>query len=125
MGAECGVIGTPAWLELPAETQPALTSLMPRLILEHADKIPQVLRLAKVVCVDPHRISWIRPGQVHDAPTCRPHADSQRPLASIICPAVSRSGLLCPIVSPRKSSLGALPKWSKRFACRRANLRMV
>jgi hypothetical protein len=28
----------PAWLELPAETRAALTSLMARLILEHADK---------------------------------------------------------------------------------------
>jgi hypothetical protein len=31
-------IGAPAWLELPAETRNALTSLMARLILEHADK---------------------------------------------------------------------------------------
>ena len=32
------IIGAPAWLDLPAETQNALTSLMARLILEHADK---------------------------------------------------------------------------------------
>ena len=31
-------IGAPAWLELPAETRNALTSLMARLILEHAGK---------------------------------------------------------------------------------------
>jgi hypothetical protein len=28
----------PAWLELPAETRLALTNLMTKLILEHADK---------------------------------------------------------------------------------------
>ena len=28
----------PAWLELPAETRSALTNLMTKLILEHADK---------------------------------------------------------------------------------------
>jgi hypothetical protein len=28
----------PAWLELPAETRVALTNLMTKLILEHADK---------------------------------------------------------------------------------------
>ena len=28
----------PAWSELPTETQAALTGLMTRLILEHADK---------------------------------------------------------------------------------------
>lgn len=33
-----GMIGAPAWLELPAETRNALTSLMARLILEHAGK---------------------------------------------------------------------------------------
>jgi hypothetical protein len=32
------IIGAPTWLDLPAETQNALTSLMARLILEHADK---------------------------------------------------------------------------------------
>ena len=32
------MIGAPAWLELPAETRNALTSLMARLILEHAGK---------------------------------------------------------------------------------------
>ena len=30
--------GTPAWSGLPTETQAALTNLMTRLILEHADK---------------------------------------------------------------------------------------
>jgi hypothetical protein len=35
-----GVIGAPAWLELPAETQRTLTALMTQLILEHADKSP-------------------------------------------------------------------------------------
>jgi hypothetical protein len=33
-----GMIGAPAWLELPAETRNALTSLMAGLILEHAGK---------------------------------------------------------------------------------------
>jgi hypothetical protein len=33
-----GMIGAPAWLELPGETQSTLMSLMARLILEHADK---------------------------------------------------------------------------------------
>ena len=32
------MIGAPAWLELPAETRNALTSLMAQLILEHAGK---------------------------------------------------------------------------------------
>lgn len=32
------LIGAPAWLELPAETQRALITLMARLLLEHADK---------------------------------------------------------------------------------------
>ena len=32
------VIGSPAWPELPAETQRALIRLMARLLLEHADK---------------------------------------------------------------------------------------
>ena len=31
-------VGVPAWSELPAETQRALTRLMARLVLEHADK---------------------------------------------------------------------------------------
>ena len=30
--------GTPAWSGLPTETQAALTNLMTRLILDHADK---------------------------------------------------------------------------------------
>ena len=33
-----GVIGAPAWLELPVETQNTLMSLMVRLLLEHAGK---------------------------------------------------------------------------------------
>ena len=33
-----GMIGAPVWLELPAETQSTLTSLMVRLILEYAGK---------------------------------------------------------------------------------------
>jgi hypothetical protein len=37
-GQSSVVSGAPAWPELPAETQRALTSLMARLILEHADK---------------------------------------------------------------------------------------
>jgi hypothetical protein len=37
-GQSSVVNGAPAWPELPAETQRALTSLMARLILEHADK---------------------------------------------------------------------------------------
>jgi hypothetical protein len=32
------VIGAPPWLDLPAETRGALTSLIARLILEHLDK---------------------------------------------------------------------------------------
>ena len=32
--------GMPAWSGLPTETQAALTDLMTRLILEHADKNP-------------------------------------------------------------------------------------
>jgi hypothetical protein len=32
------VIGAPGWPELPAQTQATLTSLIARLILEHADK---------------------------------------------------------------------------------------
>ena len=32
------IFGAPAWLELPAETQNTLMSLMVRLILEHAGK---------------------------------------------------------------------------------------
>jgi hypothetical protein len=37
-GQSGGLIGPPAWLELPAEVQGTLTSLMAQLILEHADK---------------------------------------------------------------------------------------
>ena len=37
-GQSSGVIGAPAWPELPAEVQGALTNLMAQLILEHADK---------------------------------------------------------------------------------------
>ena len=33
-----GIIGVPAWSELPAEVQGTLTNLMTQLILEHADK---------------------------------------------------------------------------------------
>jgi hypothetical protein len=33
-----GLIGTPAWSDLPAEVQGTLTNLMAQLILEHADK---------------------------------------------------------------------------------------
>ena len=33
-----GIIGVPAWPELPAEVQGTLTNLMAQLILEHADK---------------------------------------------------------------------------------------
>jgi len=33
-----GLIGAPAWTELPAEVQVTLTNLMAQLILEHADK---------------------------------------------------------------------------------------
>jgi hypothetical protein len=33
-----GLIGAPAWPELPAEVQGALTDLIARLILEHADR---------------------------------------------------------------------------------------
>ena len=33
-----GLIGPPAWADLPAEVQGALTNLMAQLILEHADK---------------------------------------------------------------------------------------
>lgn len=32
------VIGAPAWLELPAETQRALIKLMARLLVEYADR---------------------------------------------------------------------------------------
>jgi hypothetical protein len=35
-GPSYGAIGAPAWLELPADARAALTSLMTRLILEHA-----------------------------------------------------------------------------------------
>jgi hypothetical protein len=31
-------VGMPVWSRLPAETQAALTTLMTRLILDHADK---------------------------------------------------------------------------------------
>jgi hypothetical protein len=37
-GQSGGLIGPPAWPELPAEVQGTLTSLMAQLILEHADK---------------------------------------------------------------------------------------
>jgi hypothetical protein len=37
-GQSSGVIGAPAWPELPAEVQGMLTNLMAQLILEHADK---------------------------------------------------------------------------------------
>ena len=37
-GQSSGVIGAPAWPELPAEVQDTLTDLMVQLILEHADK---------------------------------------------------------------------------------------
>ena len=33
----CALVGTPAWQDLPAATQTALTSLMAQLILEHAE----------------------------------------------------------------------------------------
>jgi hypothetical protein len=33
-----GLIGAPAWPELPAEVQVTLTNLIARLILEHADR---------------------------------------------------------------------------------------
>jgi hypothetical protein len=33
-----GLIGAPAWPELPAEVQDTLANLMAQLILEHADK---------------------------------------------------------------------------------------
>ncbi|MEO6380959.1 MAG: hypothetical protein ABIO35_02895 [Nitrobacter sp.] len=33
-----GIIGAPAWSELPAAVQGTLTSLMTQLILEHVDK---------------------------------------------------------------------------------------
>ncbi|MGH6681598.1 MAG: hypothetical protein ACREDL_22295 [Bradyrhizobium sp.] len=35
-GLSGGAIGAPAWSELPAEAQAALTSLMTQLILDHA-----------------------------------------------------------------------------------------
>ena len=37
-GQSSGVIGAPAWPELPAEVQGALARLIAQLILEHADK---------------------------------------------------------------------------------------
>ena len=37
-GQSSGIIGAPAWPELPAEVQGTLTNLMAQLILEHADK---------------------------------------------------------------------------------------
>ncbi len=37
-GQSSGVIGAPAWPELPAAVQSTLTRLMAQLILEHADK---------------------------------------------------------------------------------------
>ncbi len=33
----CALVGTPVWQDLPAATQAVLTSLMARLILEHAE----------------------------------------------------------------------------------------
>jgi hypothetical protein len=39
-GQSSVVIGSPAWPELPAETQRALIRLMAQLLLEHADKSP-------------------------------------------------------------------------------------
>ena len=40
-----GMIGAPVWLELPAETRNVLTSLMVRLILEHAGKNRTALKM--------------------------------------------------------------------------------
>ena len=37
-GQSSGVIGAPAWLQLPTEVQRTLTRLIAQLILEHADK---------------------------------------------------------------------------------------
>jgi hypothetical protein len=37
-GRSGGLIGPPAWAELPAEVQGALVRLIAQLILEHADK---------------------------------------------------------------------------------------
>ena len=37
-GQSSGVIGAPAWPQLPTEVQRTLTRLMAQLILEHADK---------------------------------------------------------------------------------------
>jgi hypothetical protein len=37
-GQSGGLIGPPAWAELPAEVQGALARLIAQLILEHADK---------------------------------------------------------------------------------------
>jgi hypothetical protein len=37
-GQSSGIIGAPAWPELPAEVRGTLTNLMAQLILEHADK---------------------------------------------------------------------------------------
>ncbi|SIO62667.1 hypothetical protein SAMN05443247_09366 [Bradyrhizobium erythrophlei] len=39
IGLSNGAIGAPAWLELPADARAALTSLMTRLILDHAATI--------------------------------------------------------------------------------------
>ena len=39
-----GMIGAPVWLELPAETRNVLTSLMVRLILQHASQCRMPLR---------------------------------------------------------------------------------
>ena len=36
----CVLVGTPAWQDLPAATQAALTSLLARLILDHAEARP-------------------------------------------------------------------------------------
>ena len=38
-GLSNGAIGAPTWLDLPAEARAALTSLMTRLILDHAATI--------------------------------------------------------------------------------------
>ena len=38
IGQEGSATGAPAWPELPVEARAALTSLMARLILEHADR---------------------------------------------------------------------------------------
>jgi hypothetical protein len=37
----CATSGTPGWSGLPTETQAALTDLMTRLILDHADSMTE------------------------------------------------------------------------------------